>query len=174
LDEGPVILQKTVEIAPDDTAGKLYFERLFPLGVAALMEAADLILSGQAPESVQDETYASYEGWCKDAEARINWHMHVDPLYDLIRGCNPAPGAWTLYQGRKLQIFDARKHPARRLAEAKGAIGSIAAVSAESLTVMAQGGRIEVFRVKYAGAKKMPAPQFCAEAKLSVGALLGA
>jgi methionyl-tRNA formyltransferase len=173
LDEGPVILQKPVAIWPDDTAGKLYFERLFPLGVAALTEAADLILSGQATETVQDEEPASYEGWCKDAEARINWHMHVDPLYDLIRGCNPAPGAWTLYQGRKLQIFDARKHRARRIAEAKGAIGSIAAVSSQSLTVMAQGGRIEVFRVKYAGEKKMPAPQFCAEAKLSVGAMLG-
>jgi methionyl-tRNA formyltransferase len=173
LDEGPVILQKTLEVAPDDTAGKLYFERLFPMGVAALMEAADLILSGQARETVQDETYASYEGWCKEAEARINWHMHVDPLYDLIRGCNPAPGAWTLYQGQKLQIFDARKHPARRFAEAKGAVGSVAAVSAQSLTVMAQGGRIEVFKVKYGGAKKMPAPQFCAEAQLSVGAILG-
>lgn len=174
LDEGPVILQKRVVISPDDTVGKVYFERLFPMGVAALLEAADLVVGGRSQESQQDETLASYEGWCKEAEARINWHTHVDALYNLIRGCNPAPGAWTLYHGKKLQIFDARKHPARRFAEAKNPIGSVTAMSAESFTVSAQGGSIEVLRVKYAGAKKMPAPQFCAETNLQVGAILGA
>jgi methionyl-tRNA formyltransferase len=172
-DEGPVILQKRIEISPDDTCGKVYFERLFPMGVAALMEAADLVLSGQAVASVQDETHASYEGWCRDAEARINWHTNVDALYNLIRGCNPAPGGWTLWGGKKLQIFDARKHIARRYAQAKSPVGSLMSLTSEGFTVAAQGGSIEVLRVKYAGGKKMPAPQFCAEAGLSVGAILG-
>jgi methionyl-tRNA formyltransferase len=172
LDEGPVILQKRVEISPDDTVGKVYFERLFPMGVAALLEAADLVLSGRAEESIQDETHASYEGWCRDAEARLHWATHVDALYNLIRGCNPAPGGWTLWRGKKLQIFDVRKHLARRFAEAKSPVGSITALSSESFTVAAQGGSIEVLRVKYAG-KKMPAPQFCTETELSVGAILG-
>ena len=173
LDEGPVILQKRVEISPDDTVGKVYFERLFPMGVSALLEAAELVLSGRAEEWVQDETHASYEGWCRDAEARINWHTHIDALFNLIRGCNPAPGSWTLWRGKKLQIFDARKHIARRFAQAKSPIGSITASSPESFTVAAQGGSIEVLRVKYAGGKKTSAAQFCAEAGLSVGAVLG-
>jgi methionyl-tRNA formyltransferase len=132
-----------------------------------------LVLSGHAVASVQDETHASYEGWCRDAEARINWHTNVDALYNLIRGCNPAPGGWTLWGGKKLQIFDARKHIARRYAQAKSPIGSLMSLTSEGFTVAAQGGSIEVLRVKYAGGKKMPAPQFCAEAGLSVGAVLG-
>src|SRR6202171_14784 len=87
LDEGPVILQKETPIGPDDTLGSVYFDRLFPMGVAALVEAADLIAAGRARATPQDQSSASYEGWCRSAEAKINWHSHVDRLYDLIRGC---------------------------------------------------------------------------------------
>src|ERR1700692_4141719 len=62
LDEGPIILQKDTTIGPDETLGKVYFERLFPLGVAALLEAADLVVNGRAALQHQDESQASYEG----------------------------------------------------------------------------------------------------------------
>src|SRR3989304_1555740 len=78
LDEGPVILQKETPIGPDDTLGTLYFERLFPMGVQAMLEAADLVLAGRPREAAQDEARASYEGWCRKAEARIHWAGHVD------------------------------------------------------------------------------------------------
>jgi methionyl-tRNA formyltransferase len=173
LDEGPVVLQKQTPIGPDDTVSKVYFERLFPMGVAALMEAADLIVSGKSHEIVQDESQASYEGWCRDPEALINWHSHVGQLYNLIRGCNPAPGAWTRFNGRKLQIFDARKHTAATFSQVKGKVGAVTAIGAQSIMVAAQGGQIEVLRVRYEGGKKIPAPQFCQEAGLSVGTILG-
>ena len=115
LDEGPVILQKRVAIGPDDTAGSLYFDKIFPLGVSALVEAADLVVSGRATESTQDESRATYEGWVREAESHINWANHVDFVYDLIRGCNPAPGAWTNHGARKLYLFDARKIVAANL-----------------------------------------------------------
>ncbi len=73
LDEGPVILQKETPLGPDDTLGSVYFDRLFPMGVAALLEAADLVMAGKHRETVQDEARASYEGWCRTAEAKINW-----------------------------------------------------------------------------------------------------
>src|SRR5271156_4513923 len=63
LDEGPIVLQKEVSIGPDDTLGSVYFDRLFPMGVTALVEAADLVMSGGSPGVVQDESDASYEGW---------------------------------------------------------------------------------------------------------------
>jgi methionyl-tRNA formyltransferase len=173
LDEGPVLLQKETPIGPDDTTGKVYFERLFPMGVAALLEAADLVVGGKAHSAEQDGSKASYEGWCREPEARISWHTHVDPLYDLIRGCNPAPGAWTLFNNKKLQIFDARKHAARTFSQAKGTIGAITAIGEQSVVVAAQGGQIEVFKVKYDGGKKLAAPQFCAEAGASLGSILG-
>src|SRR6202142_1984056 len=113
LDEGPIVLQKETPIGPDDTLGKVYFERLFPMGIAALLEAADLVSSGSATERAQDESLASYEGWCRAAEARLHWHHHVDLVYNLIRGCDTAPGAWTTCNEKKLQLFSARKHPVR-------------------------------------------------------------
>jgi len=170
LDEGPVILQKEVAIGPDDTIGSLYFDHLFPLGVAAMLEAADLVVAGRHSETIQDESRATYEGWCRAAEARINWHNHVDHIYDLIRGCNPAPGAWTTLGGRKIQIFDARKHGFRTFGAVKGAIGEVTALGPESFRVTAQGGQIEVFRLKAEGGKKLPAAEFTSETGLAEGA----
>jgi methionyl-tRNA formyltransferase len=174
LDEGPIILQKETPIGPDETLGKVYFGRLFPLGIEALMEAADLVVNGCAPLTVQDETSASYEGWCRDPEARINWHSHVDQTYNLIRGCDPAPGAWTLFNEKKLHLFDARKHSSRTFSQVKGRIGAVTAIDEQSVRISAQGGQIEVFKLRYEGGKKLPAPQFCAEAGLGLGTILGA
>lgn len=174
LDEGPIILQKATPIGPDETVGKVYFGRLFPMGIEALMEAADLVVSGRAQAAVQDETCASYQGWCRDAEARINWHTHVDQTYNLIRGCDPAPGAWTSFNHKKLQLFDVRKHPARTFSQVKGRIGAVTAIDDQSLRISVQGGQIEVFKLRYAGGKKLSAPQFCAEVGLALGTILGA
>jgi methionyl-tRNA formyltransferase len=174
LDEGPVILQKETPIGPEDTVGKVYFGRLFPMGVAAMLEAADLVVNGRAREIAQEESCASYEGWCRDGEALINWHAHVDQIHNLIRGCDPAPGAWTWFNQQKLRLFDARKHPARNFAQVKGTIGAVTAIGDHSLTIAAQGGQIEVFKLRIDGGKKLPAPQFCAEAGICLGATLGA
>jgi methionyl-tRNA formyltransferase len=158
LDEGPVLLQKTVEIGPDETVGSVYFDKIFPLGVAALVEAAELVVAGDAVEHAQDEAGASYQGWVHDAEARIPWTTHVEQTYNLIRGCNPAPGAWTTLDGAKLRIFDCRKRIARTFGEVRGkAIGEIVAVDAKSFTVCAAGGFIDVLRCRLGDGAKIAA-----------------
>jgi methionyl-tRNA formyltransferase len=174
LDEGPIILQKETPIGADETVGKVYFGRLFPMGIEALLDAADLVVSGGAQSVTQDESCASYEGWCRDAEARINWHTHLDQTYNLIRGCDPAPGAWTLFNHKRLQLYEARKHPARAFSQVKGRIGTVTAIEQHSLRISAQGGQIEVFKLRLDGGKKLPAPQFCAEMGLGLGTILGA
>jgi methionyl-tRNA formyltransferase len=173
LDEGPIILQKETPIGPDDTLGTVYFDRLFPMGIAALQEAADLAVSGAAAGSVQDEAQASYEGWCREAEARINWHNHLDFIHNLIRGCDPAPAAWSTFRGKKLQFHAVRKHPARTFGQVKGHIGAVTAIGPQSVCVAVQGGQLEVFKLRFDGGKKLPAPQVCAEAGLSIGNILG-
>ncbi len=173
LDEGPIVMQREVPIEPDDTLGTVYFERLFPMGVAALLEAAERVVSGRYDEISQDESRATYEGWCRADEARINWHNHVDVVYNLIRGCNPAPAAWTMFKDQKLQLFDARKRPFHRFAEVHGGIGSVTQVGPESVLITAQGGQIEVFKARYGDGKKIPAPQLCAEVGLIPGTVLG-
>ncbi|HWD22161.1 MAG TPA: methionyl-tRNA formyltransferase [Burkholderiales bacterium] len=174
LDEGPVILQKEIEIGPDDTLGTVYFDRLFPMGVQAMLEAADLVMSSKHREVVQDESKATYEGWCRKAEARINWANHVDFIYNVIRGCNPAPGAWTTLGGKELQLFDARKHPVRTFGAVKGKIGEVVEVTDKSFQVSAQGGRIEVLRAKLGEGKKVAVGELAASGQIKAGAILGA
>jgi methionyl-tRNA formyltransferase len=173
LDEGPVILQKECEISPDDTLGSVYFERLFPLGVKAMLEAADLVMAGKHRETVQDESQATYEGWCRTAEARIDWAKPIDQVYNLIRGCNPAPGAWTTLAGKKVQIFDARKHAFRRFADVVGKIGEVSDVTEASFKVTAQGGTVEVVRARGEDGKKLTGGEFARANGLGSGAMLG-
>jgi methionyl-tRNA formyltransferase len=138
-----------------------------------MLEAADLVMAGKHKETVQDESQASYEGWCRAAEAKINWANHVDFIYNLIRGCNPAPGAWTTLNGKKVQIFDSRKHLVRTFGAVKGKIGEISEVGPQSFFVTAQGGRIEVLKAKHEDGKKVSAAEFAAQNGIVPGATLG-
>jgi methionyl-tRNA formyltransferase len=173
LDEGAVILQKETPIGPDDTLGSIYFDRLFPLGVSAMLEAADLVVAGKHQEIMQDESQASYEGWCRTAEAKIDWAKPIDHVYDLVRGCNQAPAAWTTYNGKKLQIFDARKISFRRFAEVKGKIGEVTDITDQSFKITAQGGMIEVLKARFADGKKVTGGEVAQAEGLQAGSILG-
>jgi methionyl-tRNA formyltransferase len=167
LDEGPVILQKTVDIGPDDTLGSLYFDHLFPMGVEAMCECVDLVREGKAKKVPQDHSKATYESWCRKADAEIDWSKPVDEVYNLIRGTNPQPGAWTTCNGNELKIFDSRK------VDGSGEPGTVLAVDGDSFTVAAKGGAIRVDRVRPHDDKKISAGDFAAKAGVSAGAKLG-
>ena len=173
LDEGPVVLQKTCEIGPDETLGDVYFNKLFPLGVKAMLEAADLVVAGRHAETTQDESQATYEGWCRAAEAKIDWAKPIDHVYNLIRGCNPAPGAWTTLNGKKVQIFDARRIVFRRFGEVVGKIGEVSEVTDSSFKVTAQGGMVEVLRARGEDGKKLSGGEFARANAIAGGAILG-
>lgn len=173
LDEGPIILQKECDIGPDETLGDVYFNKLFPMGVKALLEAADLVVAGRHRETVQDESRATYEGWCRAAEARIDWARPIDHVYNLIRGCNPAPGAWTTLSGKRVQIFDARKIVFRRFADVAGKIGEVSGVTESSFKITAQGGTIEVLRARGEDGKKLSGGEFARANGIANGAIMG-
>jgi methionyl-tRNA formyltransferase len=175
LDEGPIILQKRVAIGPDDTAASLYFDKIFPLGVEALVQAADLVVGGRATEWTQDESQATYEGWVREAESRVSWANHVDFIYDLIRGCNPAPGAWTTLKKdddeQKLYLFDAKKIMAPTFGTVRGKkLGEVVSTGPEGLRIHAQGGFVEVSRVRLGDGAKVKA----SEVDIPAGTILGA
>jgi len=123
--------------------------------------------------ALTDESLATYEGWFRDAEARINWANHVDVVYNLIRGCNPAPGAWTTLNGVKLQVFDCKKLPVRTFGAVKGKIGEVVEVGPVSFQVTAQGGRIEVLRAKLGDGKKVASGDLLAAGSIKPGQILG-
>jgi len=137
-----------------------------------MLEAADLVAAGKHRESVQDESQATYEGWFRKGEARVNWANHVDHVYNIIRASNPAPGAWTTLEGKELQLFDARKIPVRTFGAVRGKIGEIVEVSGSSFQVSAQGGRIEVLRAKLADGKKVAAADLVAAGSIKAGQVL--
>ena len=169
LDTGDVLVQKKTPISGTDTLGTVYFDRLFPMGVDAMMESVDLVKAGKAPRIKQDESKATYEGRCGADNARIDWGKPWEQIDRLIRGCNPAPGAWTTLDGKTLQVFDIQPLPARDPKGIAGKLGEIAAVEADGFTVVCADGRIKVLRVKPADGPKVGAGEFASAVKLAVG-----
>ena len=166
LDTGPILLQKEVDIEPDDTLGSVYFNKLYPLGVEAMMESIELVRSGNAPREAQDPDAGSYEGWCKKEDVQVDWNKSSDETYNLIRGANPQPGAWTTVNGAEVKIFDSRK------IDASGAPGRVLAISDDGIDVATGDGAIRIMKVR-ADAGKQAASEFAAAAGLEAGAQLG-
>ena len=131
LDEGDILLQKTCEIGPDDTIGDVYFKKLFPMGVDAMLESVDLVAAGRASRFVQDLSKGSYESWFKKDLAQIDWSKPVGSVYNTIRAANPAPGAWAVIKGVKLDIYDSAR------TEGLGAPGEVLAVTGDGMSVAA-------------------------------------
>ena len=172
LDTGDVLLQKKTHIGPEDSLGTVYFERLFPLGVEAMLEAVDLVKAGRAPRIKQDDAKATYEGRCSADNARIDWGKPWRQIHNLIRGCNPAPGAWTSLDGHALQVFEAKPLPAVSPKGIGGKMGEIVEVATDGFTVVCADGRIKVLRVKTHDGPKVAAGEFATTTKLAVGTRL--
>ena len=166
LDTGPILLQKEVDIEPDDTLGTVYFNKLYPLGVEAMMESIELVRAGTAPREVQDADAGSYEGWCRKADVQVDWSKPSDEVYNLIRGANPQPGAWTTFNGAEVKIFDSRK------ADGSGEPGTVLAVDDSAVLVATADGAISIQKAR-ADAGKVSAAEYAAAAGLEAGSSLG-
>ncbi len=168
LDEGPILLQKEVEIAQDDTVGSLYFGKLFPMGVAALAEAVELVRAGTAPRIEQDHGRASYESWCREADAEVDWSKPAEEVHSLICGTDPQPGAWTTVGGNKLKLYGSR------LGTGAGGPGEVLALSDAGITVAAGGASVVVQRVRAHDSRtKIAAAEYAGQAGLRPGLRLG-
>jgi methionyl-tRNA formyltransferase len=142
------------------------------MGVEAMLEAVDLVKAGKAPRIKQDPSRGTYEGRCTGDNARIDWGKPWSQIHNLIRGCNPAPGAWTMLNGQTLQVFESKPLPAHDPKGIGGKMGEIVEVAADGFTVVCADGRIKVLRVKPADGPKVAAGEFSATTKLAVGTRL--
>ena len=145
LDEGEILLQKEVEIGEDETLGDVYFNKIFPLGVDACVEAANLLDAGNAPKIAQDDTKSTYESWCKKADARIDWKKPGIEVYNLIRGCNPQPGAWAEFMDEEFVFLDTKFSSEQ---SAEHFPGQIMEINAEDVKIAVKGGFLIVSRFK--------------------------
>lgn len=164
LDEGDILMQWECPIGPDDTVIDLYFKKIYPAAIASVPQVVDAFRDGNPPRTVQDDSLATYEYRCKKSDARIDWSKPVDDIYNVIRGTNPAPGAWALYGESELQIFDCAK-----LDAVDGRPGEVVSVSDNGVTVAASGGAILIKRVRPKGGDKQPALAYAAAAGLKEG-----
>ena len=169
LDEGPVILQKRVDIGPDETLGDVYFKKLFPLGVSAMLEAVDLVKAHKATKTAQDHSKATYESWFDRNAAALDWSQPVAQTYNTIRAANPQPGAWALLHDLEVQIFDAALGPTG----SSGAPGEVLAIDDGGVLVAAGGGSIRIKRVRPTNGAKQLAIEFASATGLQVGDRFG-
>ena len=150
IDTGPILLQREAPIGPDDTAGTLYYRTLYPLGVDTVADAVALIREGRAPRVAQDETRASYDPLVGDDHAVVDWTRPAAEIHNLIRGCDPQPGAHTLWRGARLRLYEPR-----RVVGTAGAVpGTVLALGPEGLVVACgDGGAVRCTRARDGGTK---------------------
>lgn len=169
LDTGPILLQKKVEIGPDDTLGSLYFDKLFPLGVQGLIEAVEMVRHGIAPQIAQDDSQATYEGWCRAENVIINWEKPANEIYNLIRGSDPSPGAGSTLDGKSVQFYRTLRHDG----DSGKKPGTVTEVSDKGFVVAAKGGTLLIQRVQPEGSRKVMATEWMESVGLRPGTMFG-
>jgi methionyl-tRNA formyltransferase len=165
IDTGPILLQREVEIGPNDTAGSLYYDRLFPMGVEALVDSVALVREGKALRIPQNHDDATYEPPCRAEHAGIDWSRPAADIYNLIRGADPQPGAYAQWRGQKLKLFSARliaDPPA-------GPSGTVAALTEGGLLVSLDSAQLLVERVRPEDSPKVSAVEFARDQGLEPG-----
>jgi methionyl-tRNA formyltransferase len=170
IDTGPILLQKEVEIGPEDTTGSLYFNHLFPMGIEAIRESVDLIRRGAAPKIPQPAEGASYEPIFDDRWAGVDWNKPGREICNLIRGCDPQPGAYVNWMGGKVRLHGAKFSPATG---ESGPPGALLELGAGAVRIAVPGGELTIEKVRAAGVGKISASAFAAGAGFRIGDFFG-
>ncbi len=165
IDTGPVLLQKGVAIAPGDTAGSLYFNQLFPMGIEALTESVALVREGKAPKTPQESTGATYEPPCDDRVAAIDWDKSGGEVYNLVRGCDPQPGAYARIRDTRVRFYAA----SFRAGDTGRAPGTIAGKDKEGLRIAVAGGELLVAKVRADSGGKMDSAEWASASGIEPG-----
>jgi methionyl-tRNA formyltransferase len=169
IDTGPILLQKEVDIRAQDTAGSLYFERLFPMGVEALVESVELIRKGKALQIAQNDSEATYEPPCDDRVAKIDWKKTGRRIHDFIRGCDPQPGAFADFRGERVRFYGARFVPGKIAGDIGVAPGVVTGLDLSGLRIAVKGGELLIPKIRTSSAGKVDATEWAAAAEVKPG-----
>ena len=173
IDTGPILLQRTIPIAEDDTTGSLT-SKLANLGASALLEALPLWIDGEIIPQPQDERYASYTHMLRKEDGQIDWKQPAEILARTVRAFTPWPGAFTHWGDRLLKIISARAVQTESSAEGRvGTVGFYKERSVQTLTVNTGKGLLIVEKLQLEGKKAMSANEFLHGYSHIVGAELG-
>uniref|UniRef100_A0A5F9CVA7 10-formyltetrahydrofolate dehydrogenase n=1 Tax=Oryctolagus cuniculus TaxID=9986 RepID=A0A5F9CVA7_RABIT len=172
LDTGPILLQRSCEVQPNDTVDTLYNRFLFPEGIKAMVEAVQLIADGKAPRIPQPEEGATYEGIQKKENAEISWDQSAEVLHNWIRGHDKVPGAWTEINGQMVTFYGSSllnsSVPPGEPLEIKGA-KKPGLVTKNGLVLYGNDGKALMVRnLQFEDGKMIPASQYFSAGETSV------
>jgi methionyl-tRNA formyltransferase len=168
MDTGPMLLQATLPILPDDTAGTLA-PRLADLGGRLLVDTIARLKAGTIAPLAQDHTQATMAPLLKKEDGAIEWTLSARALANRIRGLSPWPGAYTFHGPERWNIWKAVAVPE----PAQGRPGTVVGVTKQSIRVATGDGVLELLEIQTANAKRLSVGQFLAGHRLSPGAQLG-
>lgn len=156
VDTGPLFLQKRVPILPEDNAGTLA-AKLAEEGGALLVEALDKLRRGEGIKLTQPETGVTYAPPISAAMRLIRWDRPAPEVAGWIRGLDPKPGAYTLWQGKRLRLFGARVEKPEGKASTPG---KVLGLVEGRLEVACGQGTVSLKELQQAGHKRLSADAF--------------
>jgi methionyl-tRNA formyltransferase len=152
LDTGDILLQRRVEILPNDTGGSLH-DRLAQIAPEALLESLRLLSAGNAPRIVQDNARATYAPKLKREHGLIDWSESAEAIERKIRAYNPWPGAFMKVDRQNLKVFSAS------VVDLNGQPGEVLP-SDKDLVVATGKGALSLGEVQLEGKRRMSAAEF--------------
>ena len=170
LDAGPVLLQISTPIAPDETFGELQL-RLSELGAQALVEALALVELNAATEFPQDEAAATYAPKVEKGAARIDWTTPAELIARAVRAYDPRPGASTIGPAGEVKLFGAQIVTERTLHEKADAAepGTVCTIDEAGCAIACGVGVVRIAQVQPAGRSRMAAIEWSRGRGISVG-----
>lgn len=159
MDAGPIIYQVEEPIADDESASDLW-ARLSEVSAEALVEALTLIEEGQAAEVPQDESKATFAPRIERDHARIDWKADAATVYNLIRGMDAVPGAWSAHDGEEVKLFRPRMIDGEGTAAASGTIIEASSDAERGLVVACGSGAVAIREVQPPGKRRMTAAEW--------------
>ncbi len=168
MDTGAMLLQESIPISPDDTAGTLA-PRLASLGGRLLVDTISRLKAGTITPVGQDHEHATLAPLLKKEDGAIDWSTDARSIANRIRGLSPWPGAYTFSGQERWNIWKAvAVH-----APAQGQPGTLLTVTKQSLTVATGNGALEILEIQAANSKRMSIAQFLAGHRINPGEQLG-
>lgn len=168
LDTGPVLAQAPCSIGSEDTTASLT-TRLAAMGARLLIGTLPAWLSGKVEALPQDDSLATYCYPLVKQDGHLNWTHSAQHLDRQVRACDPWPGAYTTWQGKRLKVLRARPRPEWK---AEGVPGLVVALE-PGVGVFTGDGILELLDVQLAGKKPMSADVFARGQRELVGGSMG-
>lgn len=173
VDTGPILLQRTLLIAENDTTGSLTI-RLAELGASALLEALPLWVQGKIAPQPQNAQLASYTHMLRKEDGEIVWDRPATFLARTVRAFTPWPSAYTYWHNKLLKIVSAHAVATEAGEEAKpGKVGLRKEHGRQVLSVATADGLLVVEHLQLEGKKAMSADEFLRGYPQIVGDVLG-